>query len=177
MANVLITPATMSMNGYVYGNSTTVGSTAAIFNPTTANTYQIRYDLPIDGKGAGPEDASIGVLVSAVYASSSSFIRVQVGMAASSDYLGWQRYPMSTDVQTFYMPKTSADFTAAASSTDYMFIGPFESARYGRFSTAGYKVVNLTFDATPTTQSPASTLTTTFSVTCTTIKCIAFQMP
>jgi hypothetical protein len=177
MANVLITPATMSLNGYVYGNSTTVGSTAAIFNPTTANTYQIRFDLPVDGKSAGPCDGKIGILVSAVYASSSSFIRVQVAQSASSDYLGWEPARMSSDVTTFYMPKTSADFTAAASSTDYMFIGPFESAKYARYSTAGYKVMNLTVDAVQIPQASGSSLSTTFSVTCTTIKCIAFQMP
>jgi hypothetical protein len=167
MANTIVTPATMSLNGYVYGNSTSVGSTACIVNPTTAVTYQIT--MPVDGK--------VGLLFASVFASSSSFIRVQVGNSASSDYLGWQGGAgYSTDVKTFYMPYSSANFGAAASSTEYLILGPFETAKYGRLSTSGNKVMNVTVDAAGT-QVPQSSLSTTFSITVSTIKMMAFQMP
>lgn len=175
MANTLVYPTTMSLNGYTFGNSTIAGSTAAIVNPTTANTYQVRLDQ--GSLGYSGDAGKVGLLVIWVAASSSGYLRVQIAGSASSDYLGWQGgLTRSTDVKTFYSPMTSAAGLTAASSTEYLFLGPFDSAKVGRLSTAGYKVMNVTFDACGTTQESGSTLSTTFSVVVSTIKMIAFQM-
>jgi hypothetical protein len=160
MANVVVTPTTMSLNGYGIGISTAY-STSAVFTPTTASVYQVKI----------PEDGKVGMLLKWVGASSSAYVRVQVAMSASSDYLGWQKYPMSTDVVTFYSGPT-----VAASSTEYLFMGPFESAKVGRLSTAGYKVMNVTVDAAGS-QVSGSTLSTTFALPFATGHMIVFQMP
>jgi len=164
----LVTPATMGVNGYVYGNSTTVGSTSALFSPTTAITYQIKMD---QGSGGGAGGEKIGLLVMTVAASSVNTIRCQVGLSKSTDYLGWQGGYTSTDVKTFYCNQN-----VAASSTEYLILGPFEGSRYANFSTAGYKVLNFTVDAAAAA-TPQSTLSTTLAAVCTTIKVLAFTMP
>jgi hypothetical protein len=164
----------MNFNNYVSGNSTIVGSTASLVYPTTATVYQVRLDQ--GGPGACGDAGRVGILVGWVSASSSGFLRIQVYGSASSDFLGWQGgLGMTTDATTVYSPPTSIGVTAA-SSTEYIFLGPFDSAKYARLSTAGYKVMNVTFDAAGT-KVPQSTLSTTFSVVVSTIRMIAFQMP
>jgi hypothetical protein len=158
----------MSLNGYVFGNSTIAGSTSAIFNPTTANTYQIKCD----------QDGKVGIAVIWLSGSSSGFLRMQVGLGKSTDKLAWQGGAgLSTDVATFYSPMTTVGLTAA-SSTEYVLLGPFETAKYASISTAGYKVINFTVDAQGSGDKVSgSTLSTTLSVMVSTIKCMAFVMP
>jgi hypothetical protein len=174
MGNTLVVPATMNFNNYVSGNSTIVGSTASLVYPTTATVYQVRLDQ--GSPGAYGDGGRVGVMVAWVSASSSGFLRIQVAGSASSDYIGWQGgMGMSTDVTTIYSPPTSIGLTAA-SSTEYILLGPFDSAKYGRLSTAGYKVMNITVDCAGT-KVPQSSLSTTLSIIVSTIRMMAFQMP